>query len=197
MLDKIKDYANNHYNKHFTTKTAVAAGIVCASAALEMAILATVNISQINSVSGYALETLKYNLSANLGGAIFYGLCSLNIIPHTAAIGAAIFSVYSVFNFEYNGSYLTSRIIGNTVKFISQEIVWPICEHVLFPIIEKIGKIAAELISFIGKLIVNMPLPKHPIWIPVIILGSAILIHQLVWPRLKSNNQIQSKTVIV
>jgi hypothetical protein len=191
MLIEIKDYTNKYYNKHFTSRTAVVAGMVCSSACLEMAILATVNISQINSVSGFALETLKYNLSANLGGAIFYGLSAVNIIPRSAAIGAAIFSIYSVFNFEYEGAYLTSKIIGTTVKFISEKIISPICKHILAPMLRRIGEIAAELISFIGKLIVNMSLPKHPIWIGVIILGSAIIIHQLVIPRFKKN-QIQN-----
>ena len=178
MFDVIKEYVHNHY----PTKAALAGGIICAAAAVEMAILVPYHISQIHHAANGALEPLKYNLSASLGGAIFYGLCALNIIPRTAAVGASIFTLYSISNFQHEGAYLTSRLIGNTVKFITKEILSPICEHVLIPIIRKIAEVASKLIAFIGKLIVNMALPKHPVWIGVLILGSAIAIYQFVIP---------------
>lgn len=178
MLDSIKDYIHDHY----PSKMAIAGGIICAAAAIEMAVLVPYNISQIHSAANGALEALKYNLSANLGGAIFYGLCALNIIPRTAAIGAGIFTLYSAITFNQNEAYWTSRLIGNTVRFIFNDILAPICEDILMPIIRKIGDVAARLISLIGRLIVNMPLPKHPVWIGVLILGGAIVIYKFVIP---------------
>lgn len=189
MFDAIKEYVHNHY----PTKTAIVGGVICAAAAMEMAILVPYHITQIHHAANGALEPLKYNLSASLGGAIFYGLCALNIIPRTAAIGASIFTLYSIGNFQYEGAYFTSRVIGNTVKFITKEILSPLCEHVLLPIIRKIAEVASKLIAFIGKLIVNMPLPKHPVWIGVLILGSAIAIYKCEIPHFMLQGQQAAK----
>ena len=183
MLNIIKDYVHDNY----PSKTAIAGGLVCAAAAIEMAVLASYNMSQINNVANGALESLKYNLSANLGGAIFYSLCALNIIPRTAALGAGIFTLYSLIIFQSEGAYLTSLLIGKTVKFISEEILVPICEHLLIPIIRRIGDVAGRLIALIGKLIVKMPLPKHPVWVGVLILGSAIAVYKFGIPSILHN----------
>lgn len=189
MLDSIKNYVHDHY----PSRTAMVTGAFCAAAALEMAILVPYNISQINHAAGGAIEQLKYNLSANLGGAIFYGLCALNVIPRTAALGAGIFTLYSLIHFQEEGAYFTSRIIGHTAKFISREILLPISDHILVPVIRKIGNVANALITLIGKLIVNMPLPKHPVWIGVLVLGAAIAIYTIVIPYFTQNKEVAEK----
>src|ERR1700722_13032191 len=114
MINSIKDYVHDHY----PSKTTMVAGAICAAAAIEMAIHVPYTISQIPHLADWALVSAKYNLSASLGGAIFYGLCGLNIIPRTAAIGAAIFTLYSINTYRQENAYLTSQVIGNSVKFI-------------------------------------------------------------------------------
>lgn len=174
MFDSIKNY--------YPSKTAMIGGAICAAAAIEMAILVPSNISQIKSAAEAALEPLKYELSANLGGAIFYGLCAFNVIPRTAVIGASIFLLYSVINFHDAGAYLTSRVIGHTMKFITDEIVMPVMEHIIAPLVARIVHIASQLIGLIGNILVKMPLPEHPVWLGVLVLCGAIAIHQWVIP---------------
>lgn len=181
MLDEIKGYVQDHY----PSKASIAYGLVCATAAIEMAVLVPYNISQINQAADGALASYKYDLSANLGGAIFYGLCSLNIIPRTAGIGASIFTLYSLIQFRNPNTYLTSRLIGNSVRWIAEEILSPLCEHVLIPVLRKIRDVSAIVLSYVGKLIINMPLPKHPVWIGVAILGTAIAVKTVVMPLFK------------
>jgi hypothetical protein len=179
MIDQVKEYIHDHYS----SKVTLAAGAICLTAAVEMAFHIPFDISRIHQAGTEALlERYKYDLSANLGGALFYGLCGLNIIPGTASIGAGIFTLYSVNTFHRQEAYLLSRVIGESLKFVVIEIVEPICRHVLAPILRKIGEIIGPILSAIGHLLVNMSLPKHPVWIGVLILGAAIATYKLVLP---------------
>lgn len=178
MLDSIHEYVKTHYPTHM----AKIGGLVCAAAAIEMAILIPSNISQIHHVAGDALDPLKYALSANLGGAIFYGLCALNIVPKTAAIGSGIFTFYSLIHFQSEGTYYTSLAMGKGAEFVTQKMILPLCEHALFPAIRKLAEMAKKLIEMIGTFVIKMPLPQHPAWIGVIVLGAAVVVYQFVLP---------------
>lgn len=182
MINQIQDYIQDHYPSKYT----FAAGGICLAAAIEMAILVPFNIARISKGARPMFPTHEYQLSANLGGAIFYGLCGLNVIPRTAAIGAGIFTVYSLLEFERKEAYLTSRAIGKTFKFIIETIVSPICEKILVPVLGRISQIGKKLLTLIGNILVKVPLPHHPVWIGVAILGVAIVIYKFVIPRFQA-----------
>lgn len=187
MINQVQNYINDHYPSKYT----LVAGGICLAAAIEMAILVPFDIMRISKTGLSVIEPYQYQLSdqlsANLGGAIFYGLCGLNIIPRTAAIGAGIFSIYSILNFGNKDNYITSHVIGKTFSFILKEIVTPIFKHILEPIVQKILIVVSNLLAFIGNIFIKIPLTNHPVWLGVVILGAAIGVYKLVIPRFQAH----------
>ncbi|WP_420420595.1 hypothetical protein [Simkania sp.] len=135
----------------------LAASSLCAVTACEMAIRTIGDLG--NKISGSKHEDLDWNLSANLGGAIFYSLCAANLVPGSAKIGALSFSFYSITDFSHcPDRYLTSRIIDNIFK------------EALLPIIERVSELTSLILS-------RIPLPVTPVWWAIAALSTAILIY--------------------
>ena len=118
----------------------IGSAAICLTAATEMAIKTI-------------FDKNKENISADLGEALFYGLCATNIIPGSAIAGGIIFSLYSLvyaptFLKEKN-TYKSSLLLKNIIKEPAT---------LLYNVISKIGEITFKILSKIS-------LPKHPVWI--------------------------------
>lgn len=135
----------------------LASGALGATATLEMAIRAIGNLANLDGAG-------RRDLSANLGGAIFYGACCLNLVPGTRLIGAAIFTTYSLYKPK---AYFTSTAIRTTVEKIGEHVVKPIWEHIVSPVVERIWRVVQAILQHIR-------LPEHPIWYAIALLGAAV-----------------------
>lgn len=152
-------------------------GFINFAASAEMAYCAAKGI--LAAMKGPITENLQYNLSANLGGAIFYGLCAANPFPGGAALGATIYTIYSFCN---PSAYFTAGIINDTAHFIhdwmitpfNEKIFEPLGEHVIEPLIKKIAFVFRTTFA----LMLKIPLPKHPVWIGIAILVAATCLYK-------------------
>jgi hypothetical protein len=174
-LMPVMQYMQRHQG---ATHTLIASSI-CGIAAVEMvARLVFEDIPGILNKKSQKeeLETHRWNASSNLGGAIFYSLCSLNIIPGSAIFGGIFFSGYSyisVYGAEKN-PYHTSKLIAPVVNLgvKTLEFAW---EQIIYPILKVVGRIFTQ----IGNLLSKISLPKHPIWYAVFISVSAIVCYKV------------------
>ena len=128
-----------------------ASGILLGAATTEMALRALSDLVTIAFKENS--DKNRYNLSANLGGFLFYGGCALNLVPGTRVIGAAIFTSYAIYN-KYSGreEYFTAKVIRvpveKTVKAINtifktlwkyQHWTWYATGFVAFAILKTYG----------------------------------------------------------
>lgn len=173
VLDKIQERYEN------SGKFTKACGFITAAAGIEMAIRSVGDIFAIvhNPVS----EALKYSLSANLGGTLFYGLCALNPIPGVTALGGMIYTLYSLAN---PGYYFSSKVIYKSVEILNNSFQF-VTESVIAPVIRK----TAFIFKKVFEIILSIPLPKHPVWIGVALLVAAIATYQGI--QYLRNNQIK------
>lgn len=157
---------------YYPSKIVLGSAIIGASAITEMAIHCIFNFKNRDFP----------NFSANLGGCVFYGLLTANLVPYTPVIGAIIFIAYSLLNGAKDDSYITSKAIHKTYDLIGQGIkglcnrVWtyilePIGKHILSPIINSIfdavsyifNNIVVPFTTFVGNLVGHI-LPYHSVW---------------------------------
>jgi len=165
----------------------VAGTVVCAGAAIEMAIRTIADVGALLR-RGVDRQAVLKNLSADLGGAIFYGLCAVHILPSTAIIGAAIFTIYSIGACDNQDAYYTSQLIGKPIQWLGDNVVMPVINKIVWPILKTIGEIIGNIIDGIGTIMGNclraITLPDNPIWLAVGALGAAVLVVKVVIPAL-------------
>lgn len=161
-------------------KITVISGVGCAIVATEMALRALGDLKEM--FSDKPKDTTSYNFSANLGGAIFYGLCATNFIPFTPLIGLSTFVAYSIvthhsthFSLISAERYLCANLISKPVVFTAKEVVWPILNKLVLPALEKITTVVYNILR-------KIPLPRHPVWIGVALLVTGIAAIKLVPP---------------
>lgn len=159
---------------------------ICGTAALEMGVRTIVDLGKI--IKGGANDQVLKDLSADLGGTIFYGLCSVEVIPGAAIIGAAIFSAYSISSCENRDAYLTSMLLGKPVRWFGDNVFVPGMEKIVWPIIKVIAEIVGQIFNGIAEIMGNIlkaiPLPENPIWIGVGAIGAAVVVIKVVLPAL-------------
>lgn len=177
-MNTVASYISLHHAWKFTLGSA----LLCAGVTVETSIRGVYDIFQLMAYKGedaQEKEKIKYNISANLGSALFYGLCAANVIPGSAVLGAAIFSTYSccVTNSQktIKDEYVLSKMIGQPCHWVVDIVVVPVCEKVIYPIVKTIGEVAYNIIT-------SIPLPKHPIWIASAVLLSAIAVTKFALP---------------
>jgi len=128
------------------------------------------------------------NLSTDLGGAIFYRCCAVNILPGAAIIGVAIFTIYSISSCDNQDAYFTSSVIGKPINWIGDHVVVLIAFKIIAPVtlavIEIVLRIFSAIAEVIGNILKAIPLPESPIWIGVGCLGAAVLVVKVVLPAL-------------
>lgn len=172
----------NYISLHHAWKLTLGSAILCAAVTVETGVRGIYDIFQLMAYKGedaQEKEKIKYNISANLGSALFYGLCAANVIPGSAMLGAAIFATYSccVTNSQktIKDEYVLSKMIGQPCHWIAEKVVVPVCEKAIFPAVKAIGDVAYKIIT-------SIPLPKHPIWIASAVLLSAIAVTKFALP---------------
>jgi hypothetical protein len=177
----------NYAHAKLATVACGTAGVVVAA---EMAIRAIFDGLKLlsNRHPGESLETLQYNFSANLGGAVFYGLCAANILPGTPVIGAAIFAIYSITKDLKEDDYLTTKFLSHTftlitdaLDYVGTKIIGPILKPIVELLIDVIEKIAEVVLAILRVI----PLPEHPVWIATGILVTAIVVVKVALPALR------------
>jgi len=183
MISHISDYFANNYAD--VSKYTKVCGGLCGIAAAEMAIRTISDLNNIVTGRDGDTEKHNYNLSPNLGGAIFYGLCAANVLPHTALIGSAIFTIYSAAKYwscreaeRSEHMYVSSILIAAPVDALITKIAWPILRDIAWPIVRTAGEI-------MGSILKSIPIPNHPIWALVGLLGVAIILGKVVYPRFR------------
>lgn len=167
----------------------IACGALCAAPAIESALHAISNIGTLlttkreNAVTfrGYPLDKktdMSYELSKNLGTAIFYGLCAAEVIPYSTPIGATVFTVYTLVRGGDNDAYYTSQILKKPVTLLASGVAWPV--------VKATAKIAGNILltaaEMAGSILKNIPLPNHPIWVGVVLLGAGGLVYNYSLP---------------
>jgi hypothetical protein len=134
---------------------------VCGAIAIESALIALKELG-----AGKIADA-----SVNIGTAVFYGSCAANLIPGSAYVGSVMFTLYSIANCKEKDTYLTAMMIGSPIRFVAKEIVWRALEKIVFPILEQIAWALAKVGEFCGAILAKIPVPNHPIWIGVAIVG--------------------------
>lgn len=229
MLNALSNYALGQFANRFT----LTCGIVGGLPAIEMAIRVIVDFAgmlqqRTNMVTG-PFDAHAKNLTADMSGALFYGLLAANIIPGSAVVGATCFTGFSFYKYYLSGKpeecYLTSkalvlgtefmvkdvigkpiialfkRVIKPTTKFVFNRIIHPglkftrdyvvrpVWNHVLKPVIDKIGafvsavyNIIGDFFKALGHFLARIHIPNHPMWKGVILVVSAIAIYKLAVP---------------
>ncbi len=184
---------SSYLQLHYISKISVGFGLICCAAVAEMAsqIFFKDLPGIIKNRDNHDPETLKkhrYNLSVNLGGSIFYGLCALNYIPATAIIGASIFLIYSTVVCKEKDAYQTSKCLGNFIRICGKDIAWPVLKKIgsitidILTVAERVlstvGRGIGHVFTAIGKVLAYIPLPNHPIWLGAATMGVAIAIYK-------------------
>lgn len=149
-----------------------AGGIFSGIAAAEMGIRAVGNLFL--ELTGKGDKDNLENFSKNLGGAILYAGLGLNIIPGTAILGGAILASYSIYTSgrELKDSYLFSFLTGG---LLNRGL------NLLEPVIKKVWNVVSEIIWGLGRVlgkVLNLVIPRHPIWIGVCALATAIVLYK-------------------
>ncbi len=117
-------------------------------------------------------KTINQNdLSKDLSGALFYGLCAVNPIPGAARTAAIISTVYAVFAGSDQNSYFTWQVMHKTVKALCNYVIAPIFTHVIDPCLEAIWKVVKPIFNFIYeaavvviRLIGSINIPFNSTW---------------------------------
>jgi hypothetical protein len=105
------------------------------------------------------------NLSKDLAGALFYGLCAANIVPYTAVAGAALFTVWSIGTLDERHAYKTMQAVDWTLNKVDKHIAMPLVNHVILPLSEHLIEPLAKTISAIFAAIFSViQLPENPAW---------------------------------
>ena len=148
---------------HYPSLAVAGGAILSGVAAIDMAQRAVRDLGRLQEAEGLQ------DFSANLGGALFYGICAANIVPYTAVLGAVGFSAYSLAFKNDRDMYATSKIWGNFLQTIidytfvplADHVILPLCnwvnDHVLTPLARTIMDVAAAIFKVIS-------LPQHPVW---------------------------------
>jgi hypothetical protein len=164
---------------HYPTAFAMGGAALCGVAAIDMAQRAIRDLGEDDP------EEKRINLSADLGGVLFYGLCAANIIPYTAVLGAVVFSGYSLYAVceKLPFAYKTSEIWGNFLRTAINYTIVPLGNHVIIPLLswftEHIVCPLAEKIKGVASAIFNViSLPEHPVWYAVAgLVAAAVAYH--------------------
>jgi len=159
---------------------AIGSGVLCAAAATEM-VLQTIG-EAVSYLSNGPVS--MNNVSANIGGAIFYGLCAANIIPGTSFLGAFIFTCYSIIKNHTADDYVLTKFLQHTFTLIT-DVTRSVVDNVIAPLYKKIVRpVLIAIIDVVDAIVSAIPLPEHPVWQGVALLGTAIIIVKVALPAL-------------
>ena len=183
---------------HYPSRWALGGAALCGLAATECFIRVFKGIYDLKTLDPAtaapgAKDKIRYNLSADLGGVALYGLLAYNIIPFAAVGGAAYLVGYSLLKNRGEDDYIFAKVIQGifdktmrALKYtggkLSDWVITPILEHVVFPACAKIGRVVAfvyaeivwPIVCVAGNIIGEI-IPRHPVWIPVAVLVTVVV----------------------
>lgn len=126
----------------------------------------------------------KDEFSSNLAGALFYGLCATNYIPHTAVAGGVVFAVYSLGKWGAKNNYICTEIFNRILKGINDYILKPLSDYVITPLFKDVltpiwnnvvTPIVRGIANVAGAIFNLISLPTNPAWYGVAIIGVAAI----------------------
>jgi len=163
IIPTIRDFFITTYQ----TPGAIACGALMGGVAIEAALNVFKNIIELNNsqIRDQQRDAIQYNLGANVGSVLFYGMCFAHVIPGSHFIGAAIFIIYATARCDKEDAYVTTKLVGKPIRWFVQE--------VMSPVLEAIGNLVSAILR-------NMFSCQHPIWIGVALLGGAALMYNAV-----------------
>lgn len=157
-------------------KAQIACGVFGAAVAVEMAFRAVQNAIAWSKAEPGAVDDVKTDLSANIGGAIFYGVAAANILPGTAVLGAVTFTLYSLFFLDEEDYFLT-------------EVIHKITDKVIIPIVDKVCDCLNPIITAISDVVTaifkRIDMPETVVWLPATLLIGTIVVVKVVLPSLR------------
>jgi len=150
--------------QYYPSRWALGGATFCGLAAAEMGIRVVGNLFQMRDARG------QRELSENLAGACFYGLCAANLLPGTAVFGGVVCLLQGLLRGNSDNPYYLSRAIftvadltWTTLSTIADWTIVPLWNYVLFPVLEKIANVARAILKLI-------PLPENSTWYVVALL---------------------------
>lgn len=165
----------------YPSRFVLGCGALCGAAALEMTIRAVGALCmQTNlNINIYGQAPNREDLGKDVGGAIFYGLCALNVFPYAPVVGASVFVVYSIGSFYCRAAddrYLLANIIGSTFDAVTvnlcSRVIMPICTHIILPLAEIIYNIVAPIFNLLPRM-------NHPVWLGVAAVVATAVIYNV------------------
>lgn len=120
-------YVHGQYANRFT----LSCGVVSALPAIEMALRVFVDFAGMmqhrTDMDGAKFKMHGKNLTADMAGALFYGLLAVNIVPGSAVLGATCFTGYSFYKCylsQYSDeSYFTSKALVLGTEFMIRDVI--------------------------------------------------------------------------
>lgn len=168
------DALGSYVSIHHAWKLTFGSAILCTSATVETAVRGVIDVHKyftMKTDNREEVDKIRKRMSANLGSALFYGICAVNIIPGTALLGAAIFTIYSMFDlnkqYDIKNDYLLSRVVGYPSLYVF--------ENVVCPVASKISAVTQAILQSI---------PSNPAWQASGMLLTAIVVVKFALPAL-------------
>lgn len=153
LTNVVQDLQNS--SLFYKTAFGITAGI-----AIESAIRIPIDAYNVlfNSHTAALEKAHKWDLSANLGGALFYVACAVNIIPYSAVLGAALFTTYALVRCEEKDNYspyIMAKIIGKTIKQIGPAINFVVrtLTRLALKTLRALGTIFNETFQVVGEVL--------------------------------------------
>lgn len=158
---KLRDLMIHHINRfiasNYPTNLALGGAVVCAIPTIEMAGKALENLRVLRTQDPGIDEGKKAlaskNLKINVLGSLFFGFCATNIIPCSAAVGAALFGLYAYKRFQDPDAGQATMMFGTALRVI-KILLRPALHIAASKIAHLASKIALctyNIISAIGK----------------------------------------------
>jgi hypothetical protein len=163
----------------YPSPLALTGGALCALATIEMALRTLRDIPNLSQADA----ELKRNFSRNLGGAAFYGLSALNLVPHSAIVGGVIFALYSAVVCDDSESYYASRLVGTPIRWFWDHVVFPLSKWAVEDVIVPLTQ---TIVNCVGRIFSLISLPQEPAWYGVAALVIAIAAYKFVPTTLDS-----------
>ncbi|MCB1106628.1 MAG: hypothetical protein KDK76_00860 [Chlamydiia bacterium] len=98
-------------SKSYFTKASAA---LCGIASIEMTVRTVIDLTKLSNTR--TRDEVKAELSADLAGAIFYGILATNYIPGFARGGGMIFVGYSLYSIDDPTTYWSAKVVSYPFK---------------------------------------------------------------------------------
>ena len=158
--------------QYYPSRWSLGGGVVCAIAAVEMGAWALGDLFKL--VTGKSTAVTTTDLSTNLAGTAFYGLCAANIVPYTPMIGAVLCVFKALLQTDGANTYRFFQLIHDVGSLI-ENFVGTLCNWTIVPLWNHVLE---PICNGILALLKRIPLPQNPAWIGVALLITAAVVYK-------------------